>query len=221
MKKCKECRIQVTGRWQTCPLCGRELEISGNQSSPDPFPKIPLTFNRRKTFYLLIIYSVVFILFFFALEVFQPAEIQRLEYVLLAVMSLWLVVLILIRKRRNIAKGIVYLILSFSTLSLYFDYISGWQGWSLTYAIPIVCGTSLLAMSIAVRVIRLNVGDYVLYMQLAAVLGFIPFFFLLLDKVSAVWPSWFSILLSSIMLLSVLGKHRAEIFAELKKRMDV
>lgn len=221
MKKCPECEVRVKGQWNRCPLCGHDLEMKEESSAPDPFPTIPLSFNRRKTFYLLSIYSFSFILLFFVLEILQPGQVQRVEYILLALMSLWLVVLILIRKRRNIAKGIVYLVLSFSLLALYFDYLSGWQGWSLTYVVPIVCSASLLAMSIAVRVVRLNVEDYVLYMQLAAIIGFIPVFFLFLGNVTTVWPSWISVCLSAVMLVSVFWSHHRAIFTELRKRMDV
>ena len=221
MKKCPHCQSDIQGDWEYCPLCRHELIKLEPNGERDPFPKVPLSFNRRKALYLLTSYSVVLVFLFFLLETFQPAEIKRTEYVVLALMSLWLVVLILIRKRRNIAKGIVYLILSFSLLSLYFDYLSGWEGWSLTYAIPLVCSTSLIAMFIAVRVVRLEVEDYVLYLQLAALLGFIPLFFLIFGGISVVWPSWVSVFLSALMLISVFIKHHAAIFSELKKRMDV
>lgn len=222
MKKCPNCHVDVRGNWKTCPLCGEELLNEGTHKLElDPYPRVPLQFNRSRAFQLLRWASFFFVCLLFVVELFLPSDRTRIEYIILAMISLWMTVMILIRKRRNIAKGIVYLILFLSLFSLYFDRLNGWTGWSLTYAVPIICSACLFAMWIAVKVVRLSIGDYVLYLQLAALLGFIPLFFLVFNWTTVSWPSWVSFSLSAGMFLSVLVAHWTTIISELKKRMDV
>lgn len=222
MKTCPECQVTVKGNWKRCPLCGKTLNTGKTSTVKlDPYPRVPLKYNRRRAYQLLRILSVVFVLFLFIVELFLPSDRTRIEFVVLAVTSMWVTLAILIRKRRNISKGIVYLILFLSVFSLYFDRLNGWTGWSLTYAVPIICSACLIALGISVQVVRLNVGDYVLYLQLAALLGSIPLFFLVFNWTSVSWPSWMSITLSAVMFLSVFVVHRQTLISELKKRMDV
>ena len=109
----------------------------------------------------------------------------------------------------------------FSLLSVYFDYIFGWLGWSLTFVIPILSISALLAMFVMIQVVKLQAGDYILYLQLAALVGFIPFLFIQMDWVVIDLPSWLSVLFSFIMFWSVLLRHGKAIKNELSKRMHV
>src|SRR5699024_10519476 len=83
----------------------------------------------------------------------------------------WLVVLMAIRKRHNVAKGTVYLVAIIGLLCTYWDYLTGWHGWSLTYVVPIVCGAAILAVLISVRLMRMPVGDHIVYSALTALMG--------------------------------------------------
>lgn len=76
-------------------------------------------------------------------------------------------------------------------------------------------------MLIAVKVIRLNVFDYILYLQLAALLGTIPSLFLFLNWTTVRWPSVVSIFLSVFLFVFFLVTQWQTIVSELKKRMDV
>ena len=222
MKSCPECHVTIKGNWTHCPLCGSSLnEIKESKKILDPYPRVPLQFNRRRAFQFLRLLTILSILFIFIAELVFSSDRSRIEYVILAMISTWAAVAIFIRKKRNIAKGIVYLILFLSLFSLYFDRLNGWTGWSLSYAVPIVCSACLVAMLISIKVIRLDVHDYILYLQLAAILGTIPFLFLVFNWTTVLWPSVLSISLSVLMFFSFLFAHWQTIFNELKKRMDV
>jgi hypothetical protein len=43
-----------------------------------------------------------------------------------------------VRKRRNVAKGTVHLVVLVGLICVYWDYLTGCRGWSLTYAVPIL-----------------------------------------------------------------------------------
>ena len=99
------------------------------------------------------------------------AGIGVLRSVWLGVVTTWLVVVMAVRKRRNVAKGTVYLVVLIGQVCVYWDYLTGWHGWSLTYAVPIVCACSIVALLITVRVMRIEVGEHIVYSGLMLLLG--------------------------------------------------
>lgn len=224
MKHCRECNIDVLDNWSVCPLCHTPLDEPDRKKSDaqtTAFPEVPLRFQRKKIKQFLTMLSIVSIVLYFISQFIWRFRFFGLEFVLFGLMATWLMVVVLIRKRRNIVKGIVYILILFSLLSLYFDYIFGWLGWSLTFVIPILCIAALLAMFVVIQVVKLQAGDYILYLQLAALMGFVPFLFIVMDWVVIDLPSWFSVLFSFVMFWSVLLKHGKAIKNELAKRMHV
>ncbi|SFC49893.1 hypothetical protein SAMN04488102_10866 [Alkalibacterium subtropicum] len=222
MKHCPACHADVKGDWERCPLCHTRLkDTKGQRSEDSDFPEVPLKFNRKKIRQILSLSSIVLIILYFTAHFIWRFQFFNLEYVLFGIMIMWLMMLVIIRKRRNIVKGIVYILFLFSLLSLYFDYINGWLGWSLTFVIPILCISALLAMFISIQVVNLRAEDYVLYLQLAAIVGLIPAVFLLLDWVVFSLPSLLSVVFSLVMSVAVFFKHRQAVIDELEKRMHV
>lgn len=222
MKRCPECHADVKGDWENCPLCETALIVDESRTNEESdLPAVPLRFNRRSIKQLLSLSSVLMIVLYFAAHYIWRFDFFNLEYVLFGIMIMWLMMLVLIRKRRNIVKGIAYILFLFSLLSLYFDYINGWSGWSLTFAVPVLCISALLAMFISIQVMDLRAEDYVLYLQLAAVMGLLPALFLLLDWVVIALPSVLSIVFSLVMSVAVFFRHRQAVVEELEKRMHV
>lgn len=222
MKRCPECHADVKGDWERCPLCQTDLKVPESEKPEESdFPEVPLKFNRKKIKQVLSFSSVLLIILYFVAHFIWRFQFFNLEYVLFGILIMWLMMLVIIRKRRNIVKGIVYILFLFSLLSLYFDYVNGWLGWSLTFVIPILCISALLAMFISIQVVNLRAEDYVLYLQLAAIAGLIPAVFLLMDWVVFALPSLLSIVFSLVMSVAVFFKHRQAVINELEKRMHV
>lgn len=221
MSYCQHCQVTVTGDWSTCPLCHQSLEKSSGTPIPNPYPDIPLRFNKEQVIRILMIISLVTISISLVIELFWLHSPKGLNIISFGIVSMWLVLLIIIRKRRNIAKSILYLIISLSLLSIYWDYVGGWSAWSTTHAVPIICIFSLVAMYIAVRLVKIEVGDYIIYLLCAALIGFIPAVFLFFDWVTTPLPSWLSISFSTVMLVITIIFYRVEVLKELEKRMMI
>ena len=244
------CAISHGGRLAVCftsPFIGTEIQeafaksltdegvpvkVASNKVTSDellkkesgetnPFPDIPLRFIKEQVIKILVTASFGIIALGFVAEVLWLGQTERLKMVVFGIASMWLVVMIIIRKRRNIAKGIVYLIVWLSLISVYWDYLNGWQGWSTTYFVPIICSSALIAMFIAVRVVKLEAGDYLPYLIVAALLGLIPALFLALKLVEQAIPSAVSLGLSSVMLILILAFRRKVVMRELEKRFHV
>lgn len=219
MRRCPECQADIKGNWTKCPLCHTPLE--GGKPVSSPYPDVALRFDRNKGQRILVVASFFIILASFPLGLFWRGQFGGLQGALFGILTMWLAVLVLIRKRRNLAKGILYLLVSLSLICAYLDYLVGWTGWSLTYAIPILCCSSLLAMFLAVRFVKMKAGDYVLYVLSAALLGLVPMLFLILEWVFNPIPSWTSVGLSVVLLLLILLFRGSEIRRELAKRLFI
>lgn len=189
MRRCPECAVGIEGNWSRCPLCTATL---AGEAVASPLPAVPLRFSRRRLLRTLFLVSISVIVASFAAQLFFErgfAGIGVLRSVWLGVITMWLVVLMAVRKRRNVAKGAVYLVVLVGLICVYWDYLTGWRGWSLTYAVPIVDTGSIVAVLITVRVMRIEVGEHILYSGLTVLLGLAPIVFLALGWVTNPLPS--------------------------------
>lgn len=205
MKRCQACQIDIEGDWDVCPLCHQTVE---GEATADPFPQIPLTFSRRRVFRVLFWSSLAVILGSFAIQpLFHhgKAGIGVARSIWLGVVAMWLVVLMAVRKRRNAAKGTVYLVVMIGGVSAYWDYLTGWHRWSLSYVVPIVCACSIVAVLIAVRVMRMEVGDHIVYSGLIALAGLVPILFLVFGWAPNPIASWVCVGVSGAGLVRLLA----------------
>ena len=223
MDYCENCKASIKGDWEICPLCQTSMkqENSEDKKIGTSFLNDPLLFNRdqaKQTFFRV---SLLLILLYFIAQIFYPFKFFGLEYILFGLFITWTLGIIFVRKRRNLAKVITYYLLLISLATIYFDYLFGWRGWSITFVVPIISMSALLAIFIAMQVINLKVQDYVLYLQLAALFGLIPLLFLIMNWVGHPLPSLLSVILSIIMFIGVLIRYRKLLIRELQKRMHI
>ncbi len=221
MNHCPYCQADIEGNWQQCPLCKGSLEKRTDKKASAPYPTVPLRFDRKKIIPLMMLSTIIIGIIFLIIEALWLNQKQGLQLSVFGVLSLWTVVYTIIRKRRNIAKSIAYLIVVASLTSIYLDYATEWNGWSLTYAIPVMCVFAIIAMYIAVKLVHLNVGDYVMYLLLALLIGLLPTLFLVMNWVSNPIPAKLSIGFSVFLAIIVVLYHGNAIREEWHKRMQI
>ena len=221
MRSCPDCAVRVEGDWARCPLCGAAL---AGASTPNPYPAVALRFTRRRVLRVLALTSLgVIALSFLAQLLFRhdQGSIGALRSIWLGIAATWLVVLVAASKRRNLAKSIVYLVVLAGGVCVYWDYLTGWDAWSLTYVVPILCAASIIGLIITVRVIRMAVGDYVVYSGLTVLLGLTPIVFLALGWVGTVIPSAICGGLSVVALVLLLTVRGGAVRHELATRLHL
>ncbi|MFT4231771.1 MAG: DUF6320 domain-containing protein [Leucobacter sp.] len=219
MSRCAECAVGIEGEWTRCPLCGAAV---AGEAIPSPLPAVPLKFSRRRVLQVLFLVSIAVILVSFVAQLLFSREngIGALRSVWLGIASMWLVVLMAVRKRRNVAKGTVYLVVLAGLICAYWDFLTGWHGWALSYAIPIVCAAAIAALLITVRLMRTETGEHILYSGVTVLLGLVPLVFLALGWVRDPLPSRICGGLSLIALLLHLYSG-ADMRHELAKRLHL
>src|SRR5699024_1176368 len=221
MRSCADCGVRVEGDWIRCPLCGGALQ---GPAVPNPYPTVPLRFSRRRVLRVLTLTSLgVIAASFLAQLLFRhdAESIGALRSVWLGVVTTWLVVLMAISKRRNLAKFIVYLVMAAGGVSVYWDFLTQWSGWSVTYVVPIVCSASIIGLLITVRLIRMELADYVVYSGVTVLLGLTPIVFLALGWVGVALPSVICGALSIAVVVLLLTLRGGAVRHELAKRLHL
>lgn len=221
MRHCPQCVVELEGSWTHCPLCAGPLR---GEATASPLPDVPLRFSRRRLLRVLFWTSLAVIAGSFGAQLLfarSPAGIGVLRSVWLGVITMWLLVLMAVRKRRNVAKGTVYLVVLIGLLCVYWDHLTGWHRWSLTYAIPIVCAGSVVALLIMVRAMRIEVGEHIVYSGLTVLLGLAPLLFVIFGWVSDPLPSGICGAVSVVALLLMQVARGPDVRHELAKRLHL
>lgn len=221
MRRCAECAVDIEGKWDLCPLC--HGPVTGDPT-PSPLPTVPLRFSRRRVYRVLFLISAVVILGSFLAQLLfapQAAAFGAVRSVWMGAASMWLLVMLAIRKRRNIAKDTVYLVVAVGLTCVYWDYLTGWHAWSLTWAVPLVSAFSIVALLITVRAMSIDVGEYIVYTTLTVVLGLVPVVFLVFGWVSTSLPSILCIALSAGVLVLLQLTRGRDMRHELAKRLHL
>lgn len=221
MRHCQECAVDIEGGWSHCPLCGTTVH---GEVVASPLADVALTYSRRRVLKVLFLTSVVIILGSFAAQLLfnrDPSGLGVGRSVWLGVSAMWLVVVMAIRKRHNIAKSTVWLVVLVGLVCVYWDYLSGWRGWSVSYAVPILCAASLVALLITVNLMRIEADEHLVYSGLTIVLGLVPILFLALRWVTTPIPSLICGALSVIALVLLQTVRGADLRHELARRLHL
>lgn len=220
--RCEACRVALEGEWSVCPLCAGP--VAGRGVSPSPFSDPPLAYSRRRVLQVLFLVSLALIGGSFAAQLFFRPQIDGigpLRSVWLGIAAMWLVVLMAVRRRRTIARGIFYLMVITSAVCVYWDYLTGWHGWALAYAVPIVFSCAILGVVLLALLFRADRGAHVVFSWITVLLGLLPVAFFAFGWTVQAIPSVIcgAIAVIAVVLLQVLRGQ--ELHHELERTIHV
>lgn len=218
MRTCPSCGGDIVGSWRGCPLCRVPLEIGEGGPTPDPYPAAPLRFDRRQIQAVLISLSVLGVLASFGLQSLLPTGLRPAGTVWLSIATLWLVVVAVLYRRHHVGWLVIQLVILLSLIAAGWDYAIGWSGWSTTWAIPGICTVANIALSVAVRLIRLEPVEYVFHVLLVVLFGLLPGLFVVLGWVTVALPSLICASVS-LVLLALIAVFRHAALAESLQRV--
>lgn len=210
--------MDIRGGKERCPLCRNPLSLDQGQTEKI-FPVIGPSYNRSLARQIMLFISVVAIVISFTIYRIFPARVNWPIFVFLGILSMWLSLILMVRKRHNITKTIMWQVTIVSLLAVIWDWRTGWRGWSLDYIIPIACVSAMLLMYVTAKVLKLSVRDYLVYFFLDALFGLIPILFILFKWSKVFYPSVICVAMSIIFLAAILIFQGENIKAELAKKM--
>ncbi|NLW78697.1 MAG: hypothetical protein GXY32_04715 [Ruminococcaceae bacterium] len=178
MKACDICHAQVTGTHEFCPLCGKRLQpaepygytLPGNRYPDLSRISAQYNFMLRLLLFLSLLGGGVSVL----VNVLVPTGFWWCLIVIVAEVYLWLTIPPLLRRARNYAKRLLFQTLLTALLMVALDFIIGWRGWSVSYAIPSLLCAGIVAIAAMIVFSRTNWPQYVFYQFTMGLLGFIP-----------------------------------------------
>jgi hypothetical protein len=220
MLHCPQCRVDVRGVLERCVLCGNTLTVSDpDHGGEEVFPVIPPAFERHLAIRILVFISFAAAAACFAIRMIFPSDVNWPVFVVFGLVSMWLGIIIVVRKRNNIPKTIMWQVTVVTALSVFWDWQTGWRGWSIDYLIPIIYVAAELVMYITARIMKLSVRDYITYAMLDALFGILPIIFILFGWVKELYPSVICVTVSVIFLSAIFIFQGEDIKNEWNKRM--
>lgn len=201
----------------------RQKQVPVEERSPEDsaYPLVPLLSHTHLALKILSFLSLSLVGLSFLIRMVFPSVINWPVLVVMGTVNLWAIVGLMIRKHRNIAKALVYQSVTLSLIALSWDYFLGWQNWSLDYAIPIIFSSVLVAIFIAVRLVKMAPEAYVLYLMMAAILGLLPVLFISWKWVTVWLPSFLCAGLALVLLVAILSFYGGAVWDELGRRMHL
>lgn len=221
MKYCRHCKVYIREEHDKCTLCGNILEEELEGEIEEVFPNIAPFYESRLALKIMAFISIVALVVSFGINMIFPSDVNWPILFMFAVISIWIGLVIIVQKRYHIPKRILWQVIIISILSVFWDYKTGWRGWSLDYIIPIACVSAMIIMYVTAKIMRLSIRNYITYIFLAGVFGIIPVIFIKFNLVDTVYPSIISIGISIILLSAIFIFQGREIKEEITKRMHI
>lgn len=223
MMYCNKCKVKVAGNKKICPLCQNDLKKDNiSELDQEVFPVIPTVYKKFKLFFKILIFtSICACVICVALNIMLFESVWWSVFVVLGIICVWISLFIAIQKRRNIPKNLIYQVFFASVISVIWDSVTGWKGWSLDFAIPCVCIAAMIAMAVLSLVLNIHIQDFIIYFIVNIIFGIIPTLFLLLNIVHITYPSIICITGSIITLAALIVFEGANMVSELKKRFHM
>ena len=171
MQYCRRCKAWIENPSRRCPLCQGVLE-----GEPEPegqlFPDVTRTtsgmeFGFRVFTFVCVALAVVGC----AANMIFLSQVFWGGFVAVAVGCMWVLTAVGLRKRRNLLKNTLWQMVLLSGIFLLWDFLTGYRGWSLEYAIPIAILLVFPILTVMVKVMNLPAVYYMIYYILTCSAG--------------------------------------------------
>ena len=146
MKHCKACGVDVLSPGAQCPLCAAPLEGAGEnvRAAYPPFVqrRVPWRMARR----VLLFFSLLACMVCALVNLLTTPSFWWWLFVATGIGYLWLAVPHLFRKGGNAGGKLLMQVVCIALLQTALDAEIGWQGWSVTYALPATCCAGIVGV---------------------------------------------------------------------------
>lgn len=185
MLYCEQCKVQVTGSAQRCPLCQGPLT---GQPEEDAYPA-PARRPHGLAVRWAALVTVAAGAACGAVNLSVPESGWWCLFVLAGLATTWLLLWVAVRKRSSPAKVILWQLATVAALALAWDLCTGFYGWSVNYVIPIFIPCMELAMAVTAGALRMRAEEYLFYLALCLCMGLLPLIPVLAGALGVVYPS--------------------------------
>lgn len=221
MKYCDKCKTVIAGDRKLCPLCQGGLRPL-DENKTETFPKTPTVYKKYNLFFRVILFiSVAFAVISLIVDIAISGYIWWSFFVVIGIVCMWVSLAIAVNKRRNIPKNLLYQVVVLSLAAVLWDYITGWRGWSLDFAVPTICIAAMIVISIIAKVMNMKLEMFIIYIIIDAIFGIVPAIFLIIGNLRYTLPSLICVGVSVISLIGFFIFEGERMVTELKRRLHL
>ncbi len=134
------------------------------------------------------------------------------------IFSMWLAVTMGYQKRRNLLKNSMWQLLIISIVSIIWDLITGWRGWSLDYVFPGLTLLIMIFMLTMTKIQQLKTHEYMTYYFMAGCSGLLPIVPMIFGLLNHQLLSVLCMGISVIFLMALLIFRKKDLLTELQKK---
>jgi hypothetical protein len=220
MLYCEHCKVRLPGAQSRCPLC-QSKPAGSPDGSGSRFPRLPESRGTvsRALITWLAFASVCAAAVCITVNITVPAGGWWSMFVLAGFASLWVDFAVVLKKRKNLPKNIIWQVVIVSLTAFLWDIFTAYKGWSLEYVLPILSASAMLALTIVAKVRSLDIQDYILYLVIACVFGIVSFVLILTGAVQVVIPSAVNFCAALVFLAFLLFFEGKALRAEVQRRL--
>ena len=217
MRICKKCNLKFKSDLDFCPLCQNKLI---GKKEENVFPFIPNIYKKYFTFFKILLFiSIIISLICITIDLMID-KYHFSIFVILGFICLFIILKTAFNNKDSLFKSILWQLVILSTLSVIWDYFTGFHYWSITYVIPILCIICSVNLAILSIILKNYLEEELFYFICIALIGVVPFIFIIIGIPNRI-PSIISILLNLICFVSLLIFKFKDVKEELKRRMHI
>lgn len=220
MKKCYKCNVLVNSVSSKCPLCGSYVE--GMASMDSVFPVIRNKNTRQElVFKLLLFLSIFGCVLCTIINYLVNKEIGWSLFVIAGIISFWVTLITVIKRKNNFMKLLFAEVMLVLISSIVWDYFTGWHFWSITYVLPFLCIAYITSLFFLRLFLKNVFKDYVIYIYINSLIGLVPLYFILRNRLLVEWPSIVCVIFSILSILTFAIFNHRQMMNELERRLHI
>lgn len=221
MRYCEKCHVTVRTGQKKCPLC--QSELSGTWDPEDQlFPELNIKKTNFKPFMEWLTFSCILVIVVCCtINWIVNPDYFWSGFVVAGVAMAWVATSVGIAKRRNLLKNAMWETFLVSVALVIWDVVTGWEGWSVTYFLPIGILVTTIFMIVISMVQKLDSPEYMIYWLMNGVFGLLPMLFVFLKMVNTRIPSVICVGCSALLLAGLFSFQRKAVLNELHKKFHI
>lgn len=217
MSKCLKCDVHVDSLSDRCPLCNSEIKISKNSSYPKMHNKFTNQLFRKIMFLIALAACLTIALVNFILT----PDIKWSVFSILQILLMYYVFYHYLNGRKKVIRLLFVLNIIVCILSIFWDYYTGFKGWSINYVFPSLCITYGIFMLILRFVSYFAFREHSSYIYINVCLSFLPILLLNLDKLSVSILAYISAGLGAINLLILIVFDGSSFKSDIARKLHI
>lgn len=191
------------------------IQVKVNKS----YPYVPLQINENKAVQLMVLASGLVLFLAYILHFTLKFEVNWFIMASAGIASIWSVFWSVFQRKMRPLVAIFRTLIMGSLLFVLWDYLIGWRGWSIDYAIPILAIAALFTTQILSYIVKVDSENAIFLGTTIAAIALLPLVFVLTGLAHVVFPAMVSTVMGLVVLVYMFIKHGREIFRAFFRRL--